>query len=65
MTRKVVQIAVNPDLYVLCDDGEMFRLSGNAWYPVPPVPQGDPGYIGKPKHAPGLVVIVEEPQETR
>jgi hypothetical protein len=47
MSRKVIQITANPDLYVLCDDGEMFRLSGSAWYPVPPIPQGEPQNLSR------------------
>jgi hypothetical protein len=59
MTRKVVQIAANPDrLYALCDDGEVFRLIGDdTWHHVTPIPQGDPP--GIPKPTPGLVTIDE------
>jgi hypothetical protein len=43
MTRKVIQIAASSSrLYVLCDDGEMFRFGGQAWLAIPPIPQGEP-----------------------
>jgi hypothetical protein len=43
MTRKVTQIAASASrLYVLCDDGEMFRFGGQAWQPIPPIPQAEP-----------------------
>ena len=50
MMRKVIQIAASSSrLYVLCDDGEIFRFGGQAWWSVPPIPQGKPTDIAKPK----------------
>jgi hypothetical protein len=50
MTRKVIQIAASSSrLYVLCDDGEMFRFGGQAWLAIPPIPQGDAKILFKAK----------------
>jgi hypothetical protein len=43
MPRKVIQIAADSGrLIVLCDDGEVFRLTGKTWHRVAPIPQGSP-----------------------
>jgi hypothetical protein len=56
MARTVVQIAANQDrLFALCDDGQIFKLSGDTWQPVSPVPQGGPRDTGS-KRKPGFVV---------
>jgi hypothetical protein len=53
MTRKITQIDASASrLYVLCDDGEMFRFGGQAWLAIPPIPQGKPKDFFKAKRRP-------------
>jgi hypothetical protein len=61
MARTVIQIAANQDrLFALCDDGQIFKLSGDTWHPVAPIPQDDARDTGsKPK--PGFIHIADEP----
>jgi hypothetical protein len=43
MARIVIQIGADPSyLYVLCNDGEIFRLVNHVWQAMPPIPQDDP-----------------------
>jgi hypothetical protein len=56
MARQVIQIAADTgQIYALCDDGEIFRFSGETWHPVSPIPQGDPRDAAKPKQKIGFV----------
>jgi hypothetical protein len=61
MARQVIQIASDTgQIYALCDDGEIFRFSGETWHHVSPIPQGDPRDATKPKQKPGFVVHVDD-----
>jgi hypothetical protein len=61
MARQVIQIAADTgQIYALCDDGEIFRFSGETWHHVSPFPQGDPRDATKPKQKPGFVVHVDD-----
>jgi hypothetical protein len=56
MARQVIQIASDTgQIYALCDDGEIFRFSGETWHHVSPIPQGDPRDAAKPKQKIGFV----------
>jgi hypothetical protein len=62
MARQVVQIAADTgQIYALCDDGEIFRFSGETWHHVSPIPQGDPRDATKPKQKPGFIHVDDEP----
>jgi hypothetical protein len=61
MARTVIQIAANSDsLFALCDDGQIFKLSGDTWHLVAPIPQGGPRDAGS-KQKPGFIQIADEP----
>ena len=59
MARQVVQIAADTgQIYALCDDGEVFRFSGETWHHVSPIPQGDPREAAKLKQKIGFVLTI-------
>lgn len=61
MARTVIQIAANQDrLFALCDDGQIFKLTGDTWHPVAPIPQGGPRDTGSGPR-PGFIPIEDEP----
>jgi hypothetical protein len=61
MARTVIQIAANQDrLFALCDDGQIFKLNGDTWDLVAPIPQGGPRDQDR-KQKPGFIQVADEP----
>jgi hypothetical protein len=52
MTRTITQIAASASrLYVLCDDGAMFRFGEQEWLAIPPIPQGQVAFKKRQKRS--------------